>query len=200
MSHHTYIFLKDVFHRFIALLLLIILIPVFIIIGLFVKLGSKGSVLYSQKRIGKQGKVFTFYKFRTMIVNAEKETGPVWAKDNDPRFTKIGKFLSRTNLDELPQLFNVLRGDMYFVGPRPERPYFVDIFSKKIKNYDDRSLVKPGLTGWAQVNGFVGNTSLEKRVGHDLYYIKHQSLLFDLHIVLRTFWMFLKNIFSASFS
>jgi|TARA_B100001964_G_C14206164_1_gene588239 putative colanic acid biosynthesis UDP-glucose lipid carrier transferase len=176
-----------------ALLLIIVLMPLFLIVAIIIIADSKGSVMYSQKRVGQHGKIFTFYKFRTMIDGAEKSTGPIWAKNNDSRVTNVGNFLRRMNLDELPQLFNILKGDMYFVGPRPERPYFVKKFEKEVKSYTKRHDVKPGITGWAQVNGYCGNTSLKKRVLYDLYYVDHYSILFDIKILFKTFAMLFKN-------
>jgi lipopolysaccharide/colanic/teichoic acid biosynthesis glycosyltransferase len=130
-----------------------------------------------------------------MRVGAEKESGPVWAKENDHRRTKIGSFLRRTSLDELPQLFNVLKGEMSLVGPRPERPNFVKEFKTQIPQYMLRHKIKAGMTGWAQINGWRGNTSLEKRIEHDLYYIQHWSIGFDLKILLMTIW---RGLFSKS--
>jgi lipopolysaccharide/colanic/teichoic acid biosynthesis glycosyltransferase len=126
------------------------------------------------------------HKLRTMKADAEAETGPVWAKEDDPRRTKVGSFLRRTNLDELPQLWNVLKGDMSVVGPRPERPHFVEKFKTDIGKYMWRHVSKPGLTGWAQVNGLRGNTSIEERIKYDLYYLENWSLSFDFKILLRT--------------
>ena len=134
-------------------------------------------------------------KFRTMNVDAEKETGPVWAKENDPRRTKIGGFLRKTSLDELPQLFNVLKGEMSLVGPRPERPNFVEEFKNGIPSYMLRQKIKVGMTGWAQVNGWRGNTSLDKRIEHDLYYIQNWSIGLDFRILLMTLW---RGFFSRS--
>jgi lipopolysaccharide/colanic/teichoic acid biosynthesis glycosyltransferase len=127
-------------------------------------------------------------KFRTMKVDAERETGPVWAKENDPRRTKIGSFLRKMSLDELPQLFNVLKGEMSLIGPRPERPHFVEEFRNRIPSYMLRHKIKAGMTGWAQVNGWRGNTALEKRIEHDLYYIQNWSIGFDLRILFMTLW------------
>ena len=129
-------------------------------------------------------------KFRTMGVDAEKETGPVWAKANDQRRTRFGNFLRRFNLDELPQLLNVLRGDMTLVGPRPERPHFVSQFRESIPRYMARHKVKSGITGWAQVNGFRGNTSIRERLKYDLYYMENWSLLFDIEILFMTLFAF----------
>ena len=153
------------------------------IIALAVKISSRGSVLFSQERMGLDGKSFTIVKFRSMRDNAERHTGPVWAVEDDPRVTALGGFLRRSNLDELPQLWNVLRGDMSLVGPRPERPHFVEQFKHKIPQYMLRHKVKAGLTGWAQVNGWRGNTPLEKRIEYDLYYIENWSVRLDLKIM-----------------
>jgi Undecaprenyl-phosphate glucose phosphotransferase len=153
------------------------------IIALIVKMSSKGPVLFHQERMGLDGKPFTIVKFRSMFDDAERQTGPVWAVADDPRVTPIGRFLRRSNLDELPQLWNVLRGDMSIVGPRPERPHFVAQFKHKIPQYMLRHKVKAGLTGWAQVNGWRGNTALEKRIEYDLYYIENWSVRLDLKIM-----------------
>ena len=141
------------------------------------------------------GHSFRIIKLRTMKVDAEQETGPVWAEADDPRRTAIGSFLRRSSLDELPQLFNVLKGEMSLVGPRPERPNFVKEFRRKIPSYMLRHKIKAGMTGWAQVNGWRGNTSIEKRIEHDLFYIQHWSIGFDLKILLMTLW---KGSFSKS--
>jgi exopolysaccharide biosynthesis polyprenyl glycosylphosphotransferase len=162
---------------------LIVLSPVFAVIAVLVKLGSPGPVFYLQERIGEDGRLFNMIKFRTMISNAEKETGPIWAKENDPRRTGIGSFLRKSNLDELPQLVNVLKGEMSLVGPRPERPHFVDKFKEDIPRYMARHKIKSGMTGWAQVNGLRGNTSIEERTKYDLYYIENWSLAFDIKIL-----------------
>jgi Undecaprenyl-phosphate glucose phosphotransferase len=153
------------------------------IIALLVKWTSPGPVFYRQERMGLDGKAFTVYKFRSMYRNAEEATGPVWARDNDPRTTPLGKWLRRFDLDELPQFWNVLRGDMSIVGPRPERPFFVEQFKHRIPQYMLRHKVKAGITGWAQVNGWRGNTSLEKRIEYDLYYIENWSVTLDLKIM-----------------
>ena len=153
------------------------------IIALLVKWTSAGPVFYRQERMGLDGKAFTVYKFRSMHVNAEDTTGPVWARDDDPRTTSVGRWLRRFDLDELPQLWNVLRGDMSIVGPRPERPFFVEQFKHRIPQYMLRHKVKAGITGWAQVNGWRGNTSLEKRIEYDLYYIENWSVTLDLKIM-----------------
>jgi Undecaprenyl-phosphate glucose phosphotransferase len=160
--------------------------PLYATIALLIKITSRGPVLYSQARLGADGRVFTLYKFRSMRLDAEVETGAVWAKPNDDRTTPLGKWLRRTSLDELPQFYNVLRGDMSLVGPRPERPVFVEQFRREIPKYMLRHKMKSGITGWAQVNGWRGNTSLEERIKHDLYYIGHWSHFFDIKILCLT--------------
>jgi Undecaprenyl-phosphate glucose phosphotransferase len=155
----------------------------FALIAFIIKRTSSGPVFYTQERMGLDGKAFDVYKFRSMYQGAEDETGPVWARDDDPRCTPIGKWLRRFDIDELPQLWNVFRGDMSIVGPRPERPYFVQQFKHRIPTYMLRHKVKAGITGWAQVNGWRGNTSLEKRIEYDLYYIENWSVALDLKIM-----------------
>jgi Undecaprenyl-phosphate glucose phosphotransferase len=162
--------------------LFVLAIPLAIVAAL-VKITSRGSVFYQQERMGLDGKSFTILKFRSMEENAERHTGPVWTVPDDPRVTPLGKFLRKSNLDELPQLWNVLRGDMSIVGPRPERPIFVEQFKHKIPQYMLRHKVKAGLTGWAQVHGWRGNTPLEKRIEYDLYYIENWSVRLDLKIM-----------------
>ena len=157
-----------------------------LVIMLLIKRNSPGSAFYLQERIGEKGRCFTMYKFRTMLENAEQETGPVWARKNDPRRTGIGKFLRAWNLDELPQLWNVLKGDMSLVGPRPERPHFVNHFKEDIHGYMSRHRSKPGMTGWAQVNGLRGNTDVRERVKYDLFYLENWSLSFDFKILSKT--------------
>ena len=159
-----------------------------LLLALLVKFSSPGPVLYKQKRMGLDGHVFNMYKFRSMRADAEVKTGAVWAVKNDPRRTKLGVFMRSTSLDELPQFFNVLRGDMSLVGPRPERPPFVQKFRERIPQYMLRHKVKSGVTGWAQINGWRGNTSIEKRIEYDLYYIQNWSVAFDLKIMLMTLW------------
>ncbi len=155
----------------------------FAIIALLIKRASPGSVFYTQERMGLDGKAFNVYKFRSMTEGAEDDTGPVWARDDDPRATSVGRWLRHFDVDELPQLWNVLRGDMSIVGPRPERPYFVEQFKHRIPQYMLRHKVKAGITGWAQVNGWRGNTSLEKRIEYDLYYIENWSVGLDIKIM-----------------
>jgi len=153
------------------------------IIALLIKRSSPGPIFYTQERMGLDGKAFTVYKFRSMPVDAEDVTGPIWARDDDPRATRIGRWLRRHDVDELPQFWNVLKGDMSIVGPRPERPFFVEQFKHRIPQYMLRHKVKAGITGWAQVNGWRGNTSLEKRIEFDLYYIENWSLSLDFKIM-----------------
>jgi lipopolysaccharide/colanic/teichoic acid biosynthesis glycosyltransferase len=163
-------------------LILLLAAPVMVLVGLFVKLTSVGPVLYKQRRVGEYGRVFTLYKFRTMVHDAEKHTGPVWAAKNDERVTPAGKILRRTRLDELPQLFNVLKGDMSLVGPRPERPYFV----KQHKVLQGvRLVVKPGITGLAQVRGYY-DLKPEHKLKYDYLYIQKRSFLLNLYILLQT--------------
>jgi exopolysaccharide biosynthesis polyprenyl glycosylphosphotransferase len=166
--------------------LLLLLFPLWSIIIIMMKISSRGPIFFNQERVGLDGNRFTIHKFRSMLIDAEAETGPVWAAKSDPRRTPIGVFLRKTSLDELPQLLNVLKGEMSLVGPRPERPYFVEQFKDHIPKYLDRHRVKTGMTGWAQVNGLRGNTSLEERIKYDLYYIENWSLAFDMKILLRT--------------
>jgi Undecaprenyl-phosphate glucose phosphotransferase len=162
--------------------MLVLLLP-FGLIAALIKLTSRGPVFYAQERMGLDGKAFTVYKFRSMEEGAEDSTGPVWARDDDPRVTTIGRWLRKLDLDELPQFWNVLRGDMSIVGPRPERPFFVEQFKHRIPQYMLRHKVKAGITGWAQVNGWRGNTSLEKRIEYDLYYIENWSVGLDIKIM-----------------
>jgi Undecaprenyl-phosphate glucose phosphotransferase len=153
------------------------------ILAWLIKRSSPGPVFYAQERMGLDGQAFTVYKFRSMPVDAEDVTGPIWARDDDPRATPIGRWLRRHDIDELPQFWNVLKGDMSIVGPRPERPFFVEQFKHRIPQYMLRHKVKAGITGWAQVNGWRGNTSLEKRIEFDLYYIENWSLALDIKIM-----------------
>jgi Undecaprenyl-phosphate glucose phosphotransferase len=167
--------------------LLTAVLPVIPMIVLLIKLrGGRGPVFYRQERMSLDGKTFQIYKFRTMVHEAERETGPVFASAEDPRRTAVGVWLRRFNLDELPQLINVVLGDMSLVGPRPERPPFVRLFKERIPQYMLRHRVKSGITGWAQVNGWRGNTSIEKRIEYDLYYIENWSLLLDVKILILT--------------
>jgi len=180
--------LKRAFDVAFSLLAAALAAPVMLGIAIAIRLTSPGPILIRQERMGLDGRPFPMLKFRTMRPDAEAATGPVWAQPADDRRTPAGAFLRRWSLDELPQLFNVLRGEMSLVGPRPERPFFVDEFRRKIPGYMLRHKVKAGMTGWAQINGWRGNTSLEKRIEYDLYYIERWSLGFDLKILVRTIW------------
>jgi sugar transferase (PEP-CTERM system associated) len=166
---------------------LILFLPLFPFVVLLVRLSSPGPVFFRQERVGLNGKVFNVYKFRTMVVNAEAE-GAQWAQKNDPRVTRLGQFMRKTRLDEVPQLWNVLRGDMSFVGPRPERPEFVSWLSQELPFYEVRNMIRPGLTGWAQIRYGYGATLAESRekLAYDLYYVKHQTLGLDLLIMFET--------------
>lgn len=178
--------LKRCLDIFGALGFLILGSPLYLLIGLLVKLTSKGPVFYSQERMGADGQLFSMYKFRTMRTDAEKSTGAVWAVENDSRVTPLGRFLRKTSLDEIPQFYNVLRGDMSLVGPRPERPVFVEQFREQVPKYMLRHQMRSGITGWAQINGWRGNTSIEERINYDLFYIRHWSLLLDIKILILT--------------
>ena len=160
----------------------------FALIAAVIKRTSPGPVFYHQERMGLDGRPFSVYKFRSMLEDAEKNTGPVWTRKNDPRRTPVGRVLRRFNIDELPQLWNVLKGDMSLVGPRPERPFFVEQFKQRVPQYMLRHKVKSGMTGWAQVHGWRGDTSIEKRIEYDLYYIENVSLTLDIKIMMRTVW------------
>jgi Undecaprenyl-phosphate glucose phosphotransferase len=162
--------------------------PVFLLVALAVKATSRGPIFYSQERMGLDGRTFKMYKFRSMRVDAESSTGAVWARAGDDRRTPIGALLRATSLDEIPQFWNVLVGNMSVVGPRPERPVFVNQFRHEISHYMLRHRVRAGVTGWAQVNGWRGNTSLDQRILCDLYYIRNWSYLFDLKILFLTIW------------
>lgn len=185
---HLMLLQKRILDIFFSLTGLLVVAPFLPLIALAIRLDSKGPVIFAQERVGMGGKVFRTYKFRSMTVDAEKETGAVWAQANDPRVTRLGGFLRKTRIDEIPQLFNVLKGDMSFIGPRPERPEFVEVLTEKIPYYATRHAVKPGLTGWAQVcypYGASEEDALEK-LRYDLYYIKNYSPVLDLLIVLET--------------
>jgi sugar transferase (PEP-CTERM system associated) len=172
----------------VAAILLLLSLPVIPIIALLIKITSPGPILFRQQRVGRRGELFTVYKFRTMRQDAEANSGAVWAEKNDPRVTRIGGFLRKTRLDEIPQLWNVLIGDMGFVGPRPERPEFVAWLSEKIPYYNLRHIIRPGLTGWAQVRYQYGASveETQEKLQYDLYYIKHMSLSLDLLIMFET--------------
>ena len=177
---------------------LIILSPVFVIVAIAIKLDSKGPIFFKQDRVGKDEEFFSMYKFRSMVVNAEElkkalenqneMSGPMFKMKKDPRITRVGRFIRKTSIDELPQLINILKGDMSLIGPRPERPQFVEKFKEEIPRYMIKHQVRPGLTGWAQVNGLRGDTSIQKRIEYDLYYIENWTLGFDIKILFLTFF------------
>jgi exopolysaccharide biosynthesis polyprenyl glycosylphosphotransferase len=178
---------KRVFDLGAALVGLLLLSPLFLAVSIVILVTSGRPILYSQERIGQGGRMFRMFKFRSMRRDAEGETGPIWASDHDSRCTAVGAWLRHTNIDELPQLVNVVRGEMSLVGPRPERPVFVDRFRTTVPEYDLRHAVPGGMTGWAQVHGWRGRTSLRKRIQYDLDYIQRWSFWFDLRVLLMTF-------------
>lgn len=185
--------IKRAFDLVVTVPLVVALAPVLMVVALLVKLSSSGPALYQQTRLGRDNRSFGMLKFRTMRVNAESESGPVWTVENDPRRTAIGTFLRRYSLDELPQVFNVLRGDMSLVGPRPEREIFVAEFHDRIPRYLERHRVRSGITGWAQVHGLRGNTPIEVRTLYDLYYVENWSVALDLRILLMTVFHVLRG-------
>lgn len=177
---------KAIEDRVLAAVILIFISPLMLVIALGVKLGSRGPVFYRQERVGWNGRPFRMLKFRSMRKDAESATGAMWANRNDDRTTAFGRFIRRTSLDELPQFINVLTGDMSIVGPRPERPVFVEQFKQEIPGYMQKHVVKAGITGWAQINGWRGRTDLHRRIEHDLYYIEHWTLWLDIKIIVLT--------------
>ncbi|HQO57927.1 MAG TPA: sugar transferase [Candidatus Omnitrophota bacterium] len=185
----TYYIAKRALDFVLSVAAIIILSPLFLLTAFLIKLTSKGPVIFTQTRVGKDGRLFKIFKFRTMKVDAEKETGPVWAAKDDPRLIPVGKFLRKSHMDEIPQFFNVLRGEMSVIGPRPERPEFVAELKEKIPGYEKRLSVKPGITGLAQVWHRYDETikDVRKKIKYDLLYIKKVCLWTDLQIFLRTF-------------
>ena len=169
-----------------AIICIIIFSPIMLTAAVLVKMTSKGPLIFKQERVGLHNKPFQMYKFRTMYVQTEEEEKKGWTQKNDPRVTSVGRFLRKTSLDEFPQLFNVLKGDMSLVGPRPERPQYVEKFREEIPRYMIKHQVRPGMTGWAQVNGYRGDTSIRKRIEHDLYYIENWTLGLDIKILFLT--------------
>ena len=171
-----------------AIVMSLLLLPSLLLTALAIKLESSGPVIFSQERVGEDGEIFRIYKFRSMKADAEKETGPVWAGENDPRITRVGRIIRKLRIDELPQLWNVIKGDMSFVGPRPERPFFVERLKEIIPYYNERFTVKPGVTGWAQVKYEYGATDedAKEKLKYDLYYIKNMSLFLDLLVIFHT--------------
>jgi Undecaprenyl-phosphate glucose phosphotransferase len=179
-------FWKRAFDIVFSLLAIILTAPVMIVVALGIKITSYGPILFKQERMGLNRRTFMMYKFRSMRFSATEISDEVWTIENDPRRTKFGTFLRKTSLDELPQFFNVLIGDMSVVGPRPERPFFVDQFKEEIPKYMVKHYVRPGITGWAQANGLRGDTSIKDRIHHDIFYIENWTLLFDLKIIVKT--------------
>jgi sugar transferase (PEP-CTERM system associated) len=199
--HPTYLIFSEGFDQYkfayvfkrlldlgLAVLGLLLALPIILLTALAVRLDSKGPVFHKQKRVGMEGRIFTLLKFRSMYVNAEQDTGPVWAQKNDSRITRVGKVIRKLRVDEIPQMWNVLRNEMSFVGPRPERPYFVEELKKDIPYYTERLVVKPGITGWAQINYTYGSSKDDalQKLQYDLYYIKNMSIFLDIIILLRT--------------
>jgi exopolysaccharide biosynthesis polyprenyl glycosylphosphotransferase len=185
----VYLWRKRLLDIVCASLMIAVTVPLLLLIAIGIRLDSPGPAIFSQERVGLHGAKFTLYKFRSMNVDAESKSGPAWAGEFDNRVTRFGRLLRRFHLDEIPQAFNVLRGDMSFAGPRPERPYFVDMLRERVPYYGLRHYVKPGITGWAQVNypyGASVEDAIEK-LQYDLYYIKHMTLRQDLLVLLKTF-------------
>lgn len=183
--------IKRILDIIVSLIVLVIFFPVWLFIALLIKIDSRGPIFYKQKRVGKDGKIITIHKFRSMIQNAEKITGPVWAGKRDPRITRVGRILRRIRLDEIPQFINVLNNDMSLVGPRPERPYFVDKLKHHIPLYTRRLRAKPGITGWAQIKGGYDESleNVKRKLEFDLFYIENMSLRMDLKILLNTVYI-----------
>ena len=182
----SYVVFKRLFDVAFSALVLVVTAPLMVLIALAIRLGNPGPILFVQDRVGLNGKLFRMLKFRTMKVGDSEESATRWTAPNDPRRTRLGSLLRRTNLDELPQFVNVLRGEMSIVGPRPERPHFVDKFLHEVDRYNVRHVFKVGITGWAQVNGWRGDTSIPTRIEYDLYYLRNWSMTFDLQIIVLT--------------
>jgi len=180
--------MKRLLDLIISVAVLVLMLPVIIVISIMIRMTSKGPAIFSQERVGKKGRLFTMYKFRTMRMDAEAETGPTWARENDPRITKVGFWLRKTRLDEIPQFYNVLKGEMSLVGPRPERPYFVSRFKEEIPMYARRLRVRPGITGWAQVKWKYDSSldDVKEKTKYDLFYVENMSLRMDFKILINT--------------
>ena len=186
LSNTFNMLVKRVFDIFGSMICIILFSPVMLLTAVLIKLTSKGPLIFTQERVGLHNKPFKMYKFRSMEVQSKQEEHKGWTVKNDPRVTGIGKFIRKTSIDELPQLFNVLKGEMSLVGPRPERPQYVEKFREEIPRYMVKHQVRPGMTGWAQVNGYRGNTSIKKRIDHDLYYIENWTFGLDIKILIMT--------------
>ena len=178
--------MKRIVDIVVSLVGLVVASPIMLIAAIAVGCTSKGPIIFKQERIGLHNKPFRMYKFRTMRVQMPSAEQKAWTTKDDPRVTKVGKFLRRTSIDELPQLFNILKGDMSVVGPRPERPQFVEQFKEEIPRYMVKHQVRPGLTGWAQINGYRGDTSIKKRIEYDIFYIENWTMSFDVKIMFLT--------------
>ena len=178
--------IKRIVDIFGALVAIVIFSPLMLATVALIKLTSPGPIIFSQERVGLHNRPFKMYKFRSMEVQNPSSEKSKWTTPNDPRVTSVGRFIRKTSIDEMPQFFNILKGDMSLVGPRPERPFFVERFKEEIPRYMVKHQVRPGLTGWAQVNGYRGDTSITKRIEHDLYYIENWTLGFDFKILFLT--------------
>jgi len=179
---------KDILDRLFALLGFLLFLPALVVLAIIIKTTSSGPVFFRQKRVGKGGRIFEIIKLRTMVTDAEQATGPIWAQENDPRITRIGRFLRATHLDEIPQLVNVICGEMSIVGPRPERPVFVEQFRYQIPHYEKRLLVKPGITGLAQICHTYDETmrDVRRKLAYDLMYVRKMCLMVDIAIIVLT--------------
>jgi exopolysaccharide biosynthesis polyprenyl glycosylphosphotransferase len=182
----SYVVFKRLFDVIFSAVVILLTAPMMALIAVAIRIGSSGPILFVQDRVGLNGKIFGMFKFRTMKFGGSHDSDTRWTSQNDPRRTWLGALLRRANLDELPQFFNVLKGDMSIVGPRPERPYFVEKFLNEIDKYNARHVFKVGITGWAQVNGWRGDTSIAKRIEYDLYYLRNWSMTFDFQIIFLT--------------
>ena len=179
-------YLKRTFDVLFVVVASIILSPLLVIVAIAIKLTSPGPIIYKQERVGENAKPFMIYKFRSMKSENEYIDDKKWTQKDDPRVTTIGKIIRKTSIDELPQFYNIFKGDMSLIGPRPERPYFVNKFRESVPKYMIKHHVKPGMTGWAQVNGYRGNTSIVKRIKYDIYYVENWSIMLDIRIFFKT--------------
>ena len=186
-------FIKRISDIILVIIGIIIISPILLVTAILVKYSSPGPVIFKQKRVGINRKEFDIYKFRSMKVQDDQVEKYQWSHEDDPRKTKFGSFIRKTNIDELPQFFNILKGDMSLIGPRPERPFFVDKFRDEIPKYMIKHHVRPGMTGYAQINGYRGNTSIKKRIDHDIFYVENWNFLLDVKIFFMTFRNFFKN-------
>lgn len=193
ISYNNYI--KRIFDIVFVSVVSVIISPILILVAIGIKLTSPGPIIYKQKRVGRDGEVFKMYKFRSMYVNDEESTykNIHWTRKDDPRITPIGRFIRKFSIDELPQFYNILRGDMSLIGPRPERPYLVNKFRESVPKYMIKHHVRPGMTGWAQIHGYRGNTSIVKRIQHDIYYVENWSVMMDVKIFIKTLGLLLTD-------